>query len=418
MSVVDQLSQRGKTAWAQLTLRVVAAREIAEPVFVRARPVADVVTRLGWGVAVFGFGCWIVGWRFGWSELFVIATAAWLLLALCVLLTIGRARLDVTLIADPQRVTVGDPAAGSVTVTNTATRPLLPIGLELPIGPGAARFALPFMGAGVKHEELFIVPTQRRGVVTVGPASTVRGDPFGLLRKAVSWTHSIEIFVHPVTVPLESLGAGLLRDLEGQTTNNLSMSDLAFHALREFQPGDDRRYIHWRSSAKAGKFLVRQFLDTRRSHVCVVVDSHVDSYLDADEFEVAVSVAASMTIRAVRDEQEISILAGEHAAPSATGSRVLDIYSRAELADHGLGDLARRANRIAPDASLVLLVTGSRTTYADLRRAANEFPVEVRVIALKVEPEKPTGLRHNQGLTVLSLQSLAELGNLMRGVLQ
>ena len=56
------------------------------------------------------------------------------------------------------------------------------------------------------------------------------------------------------------------------------MSDLAFHALREYQPGDDRRYIHWRSSAKAGRLLVRQFLDTRRSHVTVIVDPDPEQY--------------------------------------------------------------------------------------------------------------------------------------------
>ena len=66
------------------------------------------------------------------------------------------------------------------------------------------------------------------------------------------------------------------------------MSDLAFHALRDYQPGDDRRYIHWRSSAKAGRFLVRQFLDTRRSHVAVVVDSEAANYTDPDEFELAI----------------------------------------------------------------------------------------------------------------------------------
>ena len=155
---------------------------------------------------------------------------------------------------------------------------MLPILVELPVGLSAARFVLPPLTPGDAHEELFVVPTSRRGVIQVGPATTVQGDPLGLMRRTLTWTERTELFVHPRTVALESLGAGLLRDLEGSTTEDVSMSDLAFHALREYQPGDDRRYIHWRSSAKAGKLLVRQFLDTRRSHVTVIVDPDPEQY--------------------------------------------------------------------------------------------------------------------------------------------
>ena len=90
------------------------------------------------------------------------------------------------------------------------------------------------------------------GVIPVGPATSVRGDPIGLIRRQVSWAEQTEVFVHPRTTRLEPFGSGLLRDLEGRTTEDVSMSDLAFHTLREYVPGDDRRYIHWRSSAKVG----------------------------------------------------------------------------------------------------------------------------------------------------------------------
>ncbi len=345
----------------------------------------------------------------------VIGTAAWVLLLGAGLFTIGRVRLSVSLTADPQRVVVGAPAAGAVRVRNDSRRPLLPIGLELPIGIGAARFTLPLLRPAAEQEELFVVPTQHRGVVVVGPAMTVRGDPIGLLRRSVSWTERIEIFVHPVTVRLDSLGAGFLRDLEGQTTNELSMSDLAFHALREYQPGDDRRYIHWRSSAKAGRFLVRQFLDTRRSHVAVVVDSNAGNYADADEFELAISAGASIALRTAADEQEITVLAGEHAAPSGAGTRVLDTFSRAELGTHGLPDLARRTVRVSPDVSLAFLITGPDATFEQLHRAANEFPIEARVIALQVNPRQPSSRRDSRGLTVLGLQRLGDLAIVLSG---
>lgn len=395
--------------------QIESVRAISKAVADRARPVTSAVTKLGWGTVAFGFVCWLVGQQCGWSELLVIATAAWLLWALCAMFVLGRTRLEVTLVADPQRVTVGDPAAGSVSARNVSQRPMLPVGLELPIGPGAARFTLPYLAPNADHEELFVVPTGRRGVVNVGPAMTVRGDPFGLMRRAVSWTESLDIFVHPITVHLDSVGAGLLRDLEGQTSNDLSRSDLAFHALREYSPGDDRRFIHWKSSAKAGRFLVKQFLDTRRSHACVIVDSNAADYADTQDFELAISAAASITVRVVKDEQEVTILAGEHAAPSASGSTVLDIYSRANLADHGIHDLARRAIRLAPDASIAFLVAGSLASFADLQRAAAEFPIEVHVIAIQVDPTKPSTIRSPQGLTVIGLQRLGDLASLLQG---
>ena len=65
---------------------------------------------------------------------------------------------------------------------------------------------------------------------------------------------------------------GVIRDQEGTPSDEISMSDLAFHALREYVPGDELRHVHWRSSAKANKLQIRQYHDTRRSHLTVVLD--------------------------------------------------------------------------------------------------------------------------------------------------
>ena len=396
------------------------ARAVAGPLSRRVSPVLSVVTGLGWTVCGLAVFAWVLGWRLGWAEMMVLATGALALIAAAALLTIGRARIEVTITAEPERVTVGQPAAGDVRIRNIARTPLLPIVLELPIATDAVRYQLPFLSAGAEHEELFVVPTDRRGVYPVGPAITVRGDPFGLLKRTVTWTKRLEIFVHPITVPLEPLGAGLLRDLEGTTTRDLSMSDLAFHALREYEPGDDRRYIHWRSSAKAaagepGKFLVRQFLDTRRSHVCLLVDSHVNSFLEPDQYETAISAAASVAVRAIRDEQEVTALAGSHLAGTQAGLRILDMFARAEPSNHGLTDLARRAIHAAPDVSIALMITGATTPYAQLRRAAGHFPTEVNTIALRIDPRQQTSLGGDERLPVLTLQKLSDLGPLLAG---
>lgn len=381
-----------------------------------------VVTPLGWTVLLLGMGCWAIGWRLGWDEAMAIAAAAGLLLALCALLTAGRVRLAVGMSATPQRVVVGAPATGVVRVRNLARRRMLPVGLELPMGPGGAMFMLPTLAAGAEYDAPFVVPTDRRGVVAIGPAATMRGDPLGLLRRSTAWTERVDVFVHPITVHLDALGTGRLRDLEGQTVNELSPSDLAFHALREYEPGDARRHIHWRSSAKVGTLMVRQFLDTRRTHVAVILDADEASYSRPDDFELAICIAASLTLRVARDQQDVTVLAGSHLASSNAGRALLDAFSRVQLDDRpasgrrGLAGMTHEAIRIVPDLSMVLLVTGGALPYVEVQRAAGELPPEVRVVAVRADQGQQTGFQEAGGTHVLTLSRLGDLPGALRGM--
>ena len=155
------------------------------------------------------------------------------------------------MVLQPERVIAGGSVAAGVRVRNIATHGLLPTMLELPVGSVVHRYAVPRLGPAESHEETFTIRTERRGVIPVGPATTRRGDPLAILSRDVAWTDVTEILVRPPMVPMDSLGAGLLRDLEGVSTDAVSQSDLAFHTLREYVAGDDLRHVHWRSSAKA-----------------------------------------------------------------------------------------------------------------------------------------------------------------------
>ena len=379
------------------------------------------VTPLGWITVAASFGAWLLGWRLGWIELVLAAAAGLFAFLLCAALTAGRTQLRVSVELQPFRLVAGMTADGLVEITNTSKARLLPITLELPVGPKALQFDVPGVGAGRAHLERFEVPTSRRGVIPVGPATTVRGDPLGLLRRAVPWTEVRELFVHPATVPLEPLGSGLLRDLEGRTTNDISMSDLAFHALREYAPGDDRRYIHWRSSAKLtgavpdGRFMVRQFLDTRRAHLTVIVDDDRDAYHDPEHFELAVSAGASVAVRAIRDELDTTVLAGRYPVHDGTVALALDAFARAELGTSALSTLAARGVRIAPATSVALLVTGAGPGLPELRRAAAQFSAEVNVVVVRVDPGAPAGMSSAGSLTLLSLRQLGDLPALLKG---
>ncbi len=396
--------------------------DLAGPAWTRVRPVVDAVSLLGWGVLLCGIGAWLAGWLLGWSEALVIGAACLLVLVLCALLTLGRTRMAVRVELSPRRVVAGNPAAGRLRATNQSRARLLPVMLELPIGVSRAQFPLRRLHMGEVQEEIFSLATTRRGVVPVGPATTVRGDPFGLIRRTVPWSEVLELIVHPMTVAIEQLGAGVLRDLEGQTTNDVSTSDLAFHTLREYAPGDDRRYIHWRSSARASalgggsKLLVRQFLDTRRSHLTTVVDGRADSYLDEVDFETAISAAASVVRRAFTDDVDTSVLAAQHTLFAGNLPLALDTFARAELGTGPpLTALARQAAQLVPDTTVAVLVTGARPEFAELQHAAMYFPPEVNVVALRVDPTTPAGITGLQRLVVLNLPQLSGLRTLLAG---
>ncbi|MBM6403531.1 DUF58 domain-containing protein [Phycicoccus sp. CSK15P-2] len=376
-------------------------------------PVLEVlrwVSPLGWTVLGVGLVSWWLAARFTWAELAMVAAGCLVLVLACVVLAVGRARLTIRADVEPSRVTVGDPATGRVVATNVSRRVLLPLLLELPIGRTAARFTLPTLAAGRAHEELFVVPTHQRGVVPVGPATTVHGDPFGLVRRTVAWTERTELVVHPRTVSLESLGAGLLRDLEGEVTPDLSMSDLAFHALREYQAGDDRRYVHWRSSAKHGRLLVRQFLDTRRSHLAVVVDTSTEVYTRAEEdVELGISCAASLAVRSILDEQDTTVVCNGETASRTTAPLTLDALARAVVAPLDLYASVGEAAALAPDASVAVLVTGVERPFIQVQRVLDQFEPEVVRVALVVDPEVQVGVRRLGSIVILHVRELADL---------
>jgi uncharacterized protein (DUF58 family) len=369
----------------------------------------------GWLLAVAGVVALLAGMLLHWAELAIIGVAALVVLLLALPWLVGRTRVRVAVVLDPDRVSAGRSVIASLTVTNLASARMRSLLLDLPIGASLQRYDLPGLAAGETHEETFTIRTERRGVIPVGPATTRRGDPLGLASRDLRWTPVQEILVRPPMVPLEALGGGLLRDLEGVSTDSVSQADLAFHALREYVPGDDLRHVHWRSSAKLGStgrgLLVRQYLDTRRSHATLVVDDDRAAWGSDDDFETAMEVTASVVARALLDEFQTTVVCGDHAGE---GQRALDTVCRAGFGSHGLVAAARAAARAASDTSLLFLLAGVGTSVETFRRAAASFEPEVRRIAIRVEPGITSTVSAAGDLTILHLAGRDDLAALLR----
>ena len=369
----------------------------------------------GWIVLLIAVTAFLLGGVLGWVELRILAVVCAVVLACAVAFTLGRQTYAVTLRLQSHQVVVGERALGDLEVVNTSARRLLPARIELPVGRRLASFGLPSLPGRAAHEEVFAVPTSRRAVIRVGPAQTVRGDPLGLMGREIRWTGTVDLFVHPRTVGIPGRQGGFVRDLEGHTTSQLTSSDVSFHALREYSPGDDRRYVHWKSSAKTGTLLVRQFEETRRSHLAVGLDLGRGSYAVDDEFELAVSVAGSLALQALRDENVLSVLSGGSRLRAVSPRRTLDELSTVELGPRGDAfALARYVRRSEPNASVVALITGRTVGLAALRRAAAVFDPDVGVLAFRVELGAELTVQTTGTISVVTLGSLADLPRAVR----
>lgn len=387
------------------------ARRRAAPAVRAVRGALGIGTPAGWSVAVVGLLAFWAGGTWGWLELRVLALSCAGALVAAAGFTVGRSRYAVELDLKHTRVVVGTRAVGAVRVTSTATRRLLPARIELPVGTGAAGFDLPSLTPGETHEDLFAIPTERRAVLAVGPVRSVRGDSLGLLRRDVAWTDPVDLFVHPRTVRIEGSAAGFVHDLEGQPTKDLSSDDLAFHALRPYVAGDDRRHIHWKTSARTGTWMVRQYEQTRRSHLVVALSTNSGDYTDDDELELGVSACGSLGLQALRDEKSLSVLTSEQRFRIGTGRRLLDDLTAVEVRGRvaSLDVLARRVAEQVHDATVVVLVCGSAPSAGVLRAAASRFGAEVRVLVVRTTREEPVSCRAVGGATVITLSDLGDL---------
>ena len=387
----------------------------------RLRIMAAAIRPLAWVLMALAVGFWVLGQIAGWAEFTIAAVVIAIAVAVCALFLIGRTAYDVSLDLARTRVVVGERAVGALTLANRGTRAILPSRVVLPVGSGRGEFGIQRLAPGEEAEELFAIPTHRRGVVKVGPVSVVRGDPLGLFERAHRRDEPVDLFVHPRTVLFDGQSLGYLRDLEGLPAADLSRDDVSFHALLEYQPGDDLRHVHWRSTARTGTMMVRQYEETRRSHFVIGLSRALAEYASDEDFELAISAAGSIGLRALRDSQRVDMRVQGRELPSGTGKQLLDSLSAVEGSkpkEGGLPELAGVVAATMPLASVVVLVCGSRVRPDDLRLACSRLPFGARVLAVVADSTATTpALRRIGDADVVTVGALAQLPLALQKVL-
>jgi hypothetical protein len=416
----------GAVVWAARASRAAGAatRSVADWSGRTVRPAGVLVVL----AATVGLAIGIV---FGWVEWMLAGAISVLLLLAAIPFLFGARSYVVGLTLAHERVVAGQSVAGEIVVRNDGHRLALPGRIDIPVGAGLVELGVPLLRPGHTIAQPLDIPDLRRGIITVGPATTVRSDPLGLLRREHAFEDVHELYVHPVTVEVPSTSAGLIRDLEGNATRRLVDADMSFHAIREYEPGDSRRQIHWKSTAKTGRLMVRQYEESRRSRMAVVLAIGEGEYADEDEFELAVSAAASLGLRAVRDARDLAIVTGSEIPrvvrgrvrairhiPSASPRAMLDGFSGVDRLENTMAieDVCRLTAEANERLSIAVVVVGSKVSLTRLRQSALAFPADTSVIAVVCDERAHPRTRPLAGLTVLTIGTIDDLsGLLLRG---
>ncbi len=335
------------------------------------------LTAAGWWLLGLGVVAYLGGWRLGWTELMVLAAAAGVALVFAVPFVLRREALTIHRKLAPATVTVGEPAHLRITVTNRARSAVAAAGTIATEHIAGKPVALSLGGLrpSATRETRLDLPTNRRGVVELGPLTVVKADPLGLLRRDVHQAKVERLEVQPRTQVVAPVPTGLAKDLEGPTSGDSPAGDISFHALRDYQFGDDPRHVHWLSTARTGDLMVRHHVDNRLPHVGLVLDTRRSSYrfdepapdarshaeADSPGFETAIEIAGSVLLGSLRSALPVTWAAGQGPARATSPTKiasaltVLDTADESPLPEHAVAELVR----LAPDVSVVVLITGS-----------------------------------------------------------
>ena len=250
----------------------------------------------------------------------------------------------------------------------------------------------------------------------------MRTDPLRLLRRPVGHAPRTTLWVHPRWKIVEPLPTGFAKDLEGPTSDASPAGDVAFHALREYRPGDDRRHIHWMSTARSGTLMVRHYVDNRRPIVGVVLDDHPDGYR-GDQFEVAIEAVTSTILSGLTQQLPV---AARTTSQWITGrlrpagrDAILETLTELDLATGGqsLIDAAAGLLRAERATSAIMIVTGTRSA-AEMLPVVTHLRSKARVIVVFAgsAPQDAEQVAALPGATVLRAPTLDDFRRSWNGI--
>ena len=345
--------------WARLRRRFRPPRRLS---FTREGRIV-VILAVGVGFAAINTGNNLLYLLLGWLCSFIIASGVLSEMTLRQLIVERR---------PPPRIHAGEPFLMEVVIKNgKEKRASYSIEVEdlhgkTPLDKRCYFLKIP---EGKSQRTSYRHPFVRRGLYTLTGYRLATKFPFALFRKSRDVEAPLELLVYPARVPVPRPPSRA--SSRGETTADRLGRRGEFFGLREHRVGDDRRDVHWKSSARTGRLLVREYEDELARRVVIAVDNALPETVRDALGDGALIPAHEAQVAAV--ERAISI-AHSLAATYLEAGWTVELAARGTHVAGGTGRMHEA--RIAKE--LALLPYASETT---------EFaPISPRVESVLVQP--------------------------------
>ncbi len=188
------------------------------------------------------------------------------------------------------RAQVGRPLEERLSVRNTSPVPKLWLEVRDQSNLPGHEASLVVDSLGPQRERVWVVRTlcRERGRFRLGPLALTSGDPFGLFQVTRAVPQTTHIVVYPMTVDLPDFtlplgpmpGGDALRRRTHYVTANAA-------GVRDYAPGDSFNRIHWASTARRDRLIVKEFELDPLSDIWLFLDGdrEVQASLPAPEPE-------------------------------------------------------------------------------------------------------------------------------------
>ncbi len=346
------------------------------------------LTRAGLATLVVSIAILAGGRLFGLPELFVLGAGGLIVLAVAVLfVAIRRLQVEVSRQLSPPRVHAGNPCRVDLVLRNRSRlrSPVLRLRDDVSGTQGVELLVAP-MRHGSGTQAVYRLPTDRRGLVEVGPLRLTVTDPFGLARLTTTGDREVSLIVYPRVDEVAPVRRSSGSDLERQTVQQQQVAPSGddFYALREYVVGDDLRRVHWPSSARHDELMVRQDEIPWHGRLTVMLDCR--RLAMPGTFEAMVSATASIAMASSRRGDQIRVMTtdGEDSG-YGTGphhlTRILTQLALVEQSDHQMAPALDQLTSAGSSGAVVAVTTGEDALDgAIMRRAAASYRRRVIVL--------------------------------------